>query len=210
MTLRSLRTVAEYLPFHLDDTAQVNETFVRWHRHPTAADKHLVDLWTYCFIYRYFLIKFAPSNRQAPLCFDQLVANAFDDVQEHLSDLRQPERYTGWVGTICKNTFVNYLRTRRGLVPLDTEEPGLVAEEEDANKAHDDTVVKRTLRAAIGSLPAFLSDVARMRLLERRSYETISRHTGKPMATLRTYVNRALGQLRCNPDLKTLREELRD
>ncbi len=210
MTIKSLRTVTDQLPFHLDDTAQVNGAFTRWRRHQRAADQRLVDLWTYCYIYRYFLVKVAASNRRTPLCFDQLVASAFADVQEHLPSIRQPDCYTGWVGTICKHTFVNYLRTRRGTVSLDQDETVALVEEPAATQAHDAAVVHHSICAAIAALPAFLRDITRMRLLEKCSYQTISTKTGKPLATLRTYVNRALSQLRRNERLRTLLEELRD
>ena len=210
MTLPSLRRLAGHLPFHLDDSAEVNTVFQRWLRHEAPADKRLVDLWTYCFIYRYFLIKFAATTGAAPLPFDQLVAEAFADVQQHLHTLRHPERYTGWVGTICKHTFVNYLRTRRSLASFDDVPEPLAEDLPPPTKAHDDAIVHHSLRAAIEALPAFLREITRMRLLENCSYDAISRHTGKPLATLRSYVNRALGQLRQDTRLQLLFQELQD
>jgi DNA-directed RNA polymerase specialized sigma24 family protein len=75
---------------------------------------------------------------------------------------------------------------------------------------HDALIIHQTVCAAIDTLPDFLSEVARMRLLENQSYQAISEATGKPLATLRTYVNRALGQLRENPALQALLEEMCD
>lgn len=209
MTLTSLHQVAEALPFHLDDTAEANRVFQRWHRHHHPADKRLVDLWTYCYIYRYFLIKLASLRRPAPLCLDPLVAGAFADVQQHLEALRQPKRYTGWVATICKHAFVSYLRARRPLASFD-DAPEPLVEEPRPTQAHDDAVVHRALCRAIDSLPAFMREITRMRLLENCSYAAISRHTGKPLPTLRAYVNRALGQLRQNTRLQLIYHELQD
>lgn len=210
MTLSSLRRLAGELPFHLDDNAAANVVFRRWHQHRTPADKRLVDLWTYCFVYRYFLIKLAATSRPAPLCFDALVAEAFADVQQHLHGLRHPERYTGWVGTICRHTFVNYLRTRHPMVSFEDEAPEPLVEDTSPTQAHDDAIVNGSLCAAIDGLPAFLREITRMRLLENCSYDAISRHTGKPLATLRTYVHRALGQLRRDARLQLIHAELQD
>ena len=66
------------------------------------------------------------------------------------------------------------------------------------------------IAAAIEALPAFLRDVTRLRLLEHHSYERISTVTGKTPATLRAYLNKALGLLRRNETLCTLLQEMRD
>ena len=79
MTFSILHEVTDLLPFHLDDTEQVNQAFARWRKSKTAGDKRLVDTWTYCYIYRYFLVKLASSTSTKTLTLDRLVANAFDD-----------------------------------------------------------------------------------------------------------------------------------
>ena len=206
----SLHAVADQLPFHIDDTAQANAAFLRWHAHERSEDKRVVDLWTYCYIYRYFGFKFAVTDRYVPLCFDELVAETFTDVEQNLHRIRHPERYTAWVGTICKHRFVNYLRTRSRTVSLEEKAPVLAVEPSSKRTRHDAAVVLQSARAAIAALPTFLRDVARMRLLEHRSYDAISRQTGQPLPTLRAYVHRALGQLRQDARLLTVFEELQD
>ncbi|HMB92629.1 MAG TPA: sigma-70 family RNA polymerase sigma factor [Rhodothermales bacterium] len=208
----AFHTVADQLPFHIDDTPQVNAAFLRWHQHQTPGDKRIVDLWTYCYIYRYFTMKFAPSDQDTPLCFDRLIAGAFADVQEHIHSIRRPERYTAWVGTLCKNTFINHLRTRRSTLSLDADTATLLVEPPPpaVTGTYDAVLIQQTVCTAIDALPPFLSTVARMRLLENRSYEAISEATGKPLPTLRTYVNRALKQLRKNPALQELLAEICD
>ncbi len=210
MTFSSLHDMTDLLPFHLDDSEQVNQAFVRWRQSQTAGDKHLVDTWTYCYVYRYFLIKLASSASQKPLTLDWLVANAFDDVQGSLRSIRRPECYTHWVSKICRNTFVNHLRTQRSLVSLDLGGPLLVDEDVSATEARDASVIYRSIRAAIETLPDYLREVARMRLLENRSYGAIREETGKSLKTLRSYVNKALTRLRRNPRLLLLLEEMHD
>ena len=207
MTFSSLHDMTDLLPFHLDDSEQVNQAFVRSRQSQTPGDKRLVDTWTYCYVYRYFLIKLASSASPKSLTLDSLVANAFDDVQGSLHSIRRPECYTHWVSMICRNTFVNHLRKQHSLISLDLGGP-LLADEDSATEARDASVIYRSIRAAIEALPDYLREVARMRLLENRSYGAIGEQTGKPLKTLRSYVNKALIRLRRNPRLLLLLEEM--
>ncbi len=210
MTFSSLHDMTDLLPFHLDDSELVNQAFVRWRQSQSAGDKRLVDTWTYCYVYRYFLIKLVSSASQKALTLDWLVANAFDDVQGSLRGIRRPECYTHWVSKICRNTFVNHLRTQRSLVSLDLGGLLLVDEDVSATEARDASVIYRSIRAAIEALPDYLREVARMRLLENCSYGAIREETGKSLKTLRSYVNKALIRLRRNPRLLLLLEEMHD
>ena len=212
MTFAALQPIVDQLPFHIDDTQQANATFARWHEKPSDQDRRLIDLWTYAYVYRYFLIKLVPSRRATSAAFDQLVSSAFTDVQKNLHQVRQPDRFTSWVGTICRNAFINYLRTRRSTISLEDGHPVLTTEADATApmQAHDAGVVYRTVYAAIEALPPFLREVAHLRLLERCSYEAISKITGKPAVHLRVYLNRALTRLRRDPDLRALLHELRD
>jgi len=210
MLHRSLHAVADQLPFHIDDTAQVNAAFLRWHKHASDDDKRVIDLWTYCYVYRYFGVKFMVTDQHVPLCFDELVAASFDDVQRGLHRIRHPERYTAWVGTICKHRFVNYLRTRRRTVSFEEETPLLAVEPSAKNSRHDASAVLQSAQAAITALPTFLRDVARMYLLEQHSYKAISQQTGHPLPRLRAYLHRALGRLRQDTRLLALFNEWQD
>jgi len=210
MTFSMLHDVAGLLPFHMDDTRQVNDLFARWRQSKADKDKRLIDIWTYCYIYRYFLIKMGGGAASALLAFDRLVAAAFADVQSNLHTIRHPGCYAGWISTICRHTFVNHLRTQRSMVSLEDGLFQLTVPGTGGTEGRDAAVLYRSIAGAIDALPDFLRDVARMRLLENRSYQAIQGSTGKPLATLRTYVNKALEHLRQNPTLQALLEEMRD
>lgn len=210
MTHPALRPVAEQLPFHLDDAPKINEVFVRWRRRPSASDKRLIDIWTYCYVYRYFLIKFSVTGEQFPLPVDQLVSSAFADVQEHLHSVCFPDRFTIWVSRICRNSFANYLRTQYTTVPLEEAGPALTVEQRWAVDIHDAAVVGRDIAAAVAALPVFLQKIASMRLLQGCSYKSISAGTGVSRATARAYVYKVLLHLRRNLRLQALLKELRD
>ncbi len=121
-----------------------------------------------------------------------------------------PACYAGWVSTICRNTFVNHLRTQRNTVSLEHGLTAQIIEVPAVSSARDACLLHHSICKAIEALPDFLRDVARMRLLENRSYGAIQEATGKPLPTLRTYVNRALDYLRKNTTLQALLQEIRD
>lgn len=210
MTFTRLHEVTDLLPFHLEETEPVNQAFLRWRQRQTTDDKRLVDTWTYCFIYRYFLVKLASSASSMPLALDRLVANAFDDVQGNLQRIHRPGCYTNWVSTICRNTFVSHLRSQRSTVSLEIGGPLLIDEPPPSTQVRDASIIYRSIRAAIEALPSYLREVARMRLLENCSYGFIREETGQSLQTLRAYVSKALIQLRRNPRLQLLLEEMKD
>ena len=161
MTFSTISEVANLLPFHLDDTEQVNDTFTRWRHNKADADKRLVDIWTYCYVYRYFLVKFTASEAHKYLAFDRLVATAFADVLRNIRRVRQPECYAGWVSTICRNTFVNHLRSQRNTVSIEQDLVVPLVEEPAVSSASDASVLHHSICQAIDALPDFLRDVAR-------------------------------------------------
>ncbi len=55
--LSSLEVLAAGLPFRLDEADRVNEAFASYMLAGLKQQKVVVDLWTYCFVRRYFLIK---------------------------------------------------------------------------------------------------------------------------------------------------------
>lgn len=208
MVPRTLYAVAAKLPFHLDDIARVNDTFVRLQRHPNADDRDAVELWTYCYIYRYFLIKCATARRTSPLPLDELVTRAFSDMQRHRNSVRQPDRYAHWVSKLCRNTYINHLRGRRSYVELREEGTGLRVVDVKIEAGHDESLLHEMVRDAVERLPDYLRDVARMRFLEDRPYSEIQEVTGKPLDVLRSYANKSLNHLRRHTALQTLAAEL--
>ena len=199
-----LRALAVDLPFHLDDIASVNATFVRWRAEGAADDARTVAVWTYCYVQRYFYVKFASHPDAIPV--DQLIDRALRGAFCSQARVRRPERYAQWVSTICKRTFLNYLRIDRIHVALSENLPP--ASGLSAPLHYDTALLRRSLGAAISSLPSFLRDIARMRLIEERSYTEIRELTGKPLPTLRAYTNKALRHLRNNATLQSLYVEM--
>ena len=68
----------------------------------------------------------------------------------------------------------------------------------------DRVLVRRVVARAVEALPPAISEVVRMRLLEKRSYQDIAEATGRSLATTRTYYSKAIARLREDPDLLAL------
>lgn len=191
----SLDALAASLPFHVDDVASINETYARWRRARDPADHHVVQLWTYCFIRRYFLVKFVQETAYGAADLDELIDKTFLKVERSETQVRRPGRYASWVSVVCKNTFRNYIRRRRKSLSIeDGSAPPLVSEVppvyNDVGLAH------QALLRAIERLPPYLRTCARLRFLDGLSYQEISERTEYPLPRIRAYVYKAVKRLR--------------
>ena len=198
--LTDIEKIAARLPFHLDDTDQVNEAFRQWRLHGEAQDRYVIDLWTYCFVRRYFIVKFASGAfRGDGASVDILIEQAYERVQTRQGEVADARRYASWVSVICKNTFLNFLRRQPVFTSIDQEE-GPVLQSDRQPATYDMGIVIEGLRQAIERLPDYLKDVARLYLLETCSYQEIEKRTGKPIATVRTYLQRTLVKIRSDTE----------
>lgn len=196
----ALDALATRLPFHIDDTAAANEAFVRWRSSGEDADRRIVQLWTYCFIRRYYTVKFVQDSSYGAADLDELIDKTFQKVEEASAEIKRPGKFTGWVSVICKNNYLNYLRSRKPSLSLDAEGgPQLVAERP---AAYDDVGLARdAVRRALERLPEYLQECARLRFIEGLSYEEISERTGYPLPRIRSYVNKAVARFRSDEQL---------
>lgn len=200
-SFESLDDLASRLPFHIDDVTSVNQVYARWRVRGRESDHQVVQLWTYCFIRRYFLVKFIRDFETRASDFDELVDKAFMKAEASDRLVNDPTRYASWVSVVCKNTFRNYLRDRRRPVSLEDEDvPTLVAEIPrayvDAGLAH------QALLKAIERLPVYLQECVRLRYIDGLGYGEIAERTGHPPASIRAYIYKAVQRLRSDDDLR--------
>jgi RNA polymerase sigma factor (sigma-70 family) len=205
-TMRALDEVAAYLPFHVDDLGAANAVYQRWRETGSPDDLELVELWTYCYTRRYFVVKFLRDSAYSSTHLDLLVGKTFSRVRDNLDGVKQPERFASWVSVICKNTFINFLRRYREHAPLD--ESRTAAPRRPEHSEHDRLAARRAVERAIERLPPSLQKVARLRFLEDRPYDYIVEATGRPAASVRSYVNKAAVRLREDPALRALLQEI--
>jgi RNA polymerase sigma factor (sigma-70 family) len=191
---RSLDAVAAHLPFTLSETEKANETFQRWLQHGNDEDLVAVELWTYCYVCRYFLVRFVRRPDCATPDMELLVEKVSLAIHQRRHELRDGMRYANWVSVVCKHAFLNYRRSRRRILNIDAlriEYPDL----QDDGLA-DAAQAFREVAAAIERLPPYLQEITRLRFFEGLDYEEIREATGRSPAVIRAYISRAIMLLR--------------
>ncbi|TDI70186.1 MAG: sigma-70 family RNA polymerase sigma factor [Bacteroidetes bacterium] len=203
--LKSLDALASQLPFHLDDTSEVNEVYCSYQERPHPSTSYLVDLWTYCYIRRYYLIKFIGSSGFRSSDLDQVVEKTYQKVERSRSQLERNDRYAQWVSVICKNTYVNFVTRRKYVTTLETDS-NVTIELDEMGTSEDAGALFLALSRAIEKLPVFLRSIARLRFVEDLSYDEISRLTGKSIPTVRSYVHKVCYRFRSDSGLVAFRD----
>lgn len=203
--LNSIDVVAGVLPFRLDDYERVNHAFAESSERGSDESKRLVDVWTYCYVSRYFAVQFLRSGQPALSDLDKLIDRAFLKIRVGSPRLRSPGKYTSWVSTVCRNTYLNYIRSYR-LEWL--EDPENVVAEAKLSEGYDLGLLADTLSRVIDDLPPFLKEAARLRFFSGLSYREISERTGQPVPTLRAYANKSLKLIRRHPQLQRILKEM--
>ncbi|MDX1418854.1 MAG: sigma-70 family RNA polymerase sigma factor [Rubricoccaceae bacterium] len=206
--LDRLGTLARRLPFPLEDFDAVNRTFCRWAARREDADLELLEVWLYCYVQRFVVVRLLHLGPLGAGETDRIIGQIYDRARE-FDKVAEPERFTHWLSVVCKNTYLNALRRRYQPAALDEDalldnpvdaEPGLY----EMDRAH----LRHALAEAFRALPQSLRDVARMRLLEQRPYDEIAEATGHPLPTVRTYAAKAVRRLREDPNLRATGEAL--
>jgi RNA polymerase sigma factor (sigma-70 family) len=201
-----LRTVIDRLPFPVDDTRAANDAFRRWTQDNAQAAKRVVDLWTYCYVCRYFLSKSARGTFQNASDADELTTRAYQKVQKHRDSVRDPSRYANWVSVVCKNTLLNYARRNRFSESIE-KESGPTLRAKAKRPTANIGFVREAFAEAIERLPEYLQEPARLYFLEHQEFEEISEALDKPVATVRTYKHKAMKKLRTDDRLREYVEQ---
>ncbi len=198
--LRTLDSLASRLPFHLDESNRINEAYSRYVASGRRKDRLLVDIWTYCYIRRYYLIKFLKDGSFRSAELDQVVERTYRKVDRFRAQLDRDDRYAQWVSVVCRNTYMNFVSRRRYVVDLESvDHPTERLPDPDADV--DAGAIHLALLNAIAGLPEFLQTTARLRFVENLTYEEISRLTGKRVPTVRSYIHKICTRLRRDGEL---------
>ena len=194
-SFESLDELVAALPFHLDDIPAINATYLRWYASRDAHEREVIQLWTYCFIRRYFLVKFVQETSWSAADMDAIIETAFRKTEEREGQIREPSRYANWISVVCKNTFRNYLRSKRHLIPI--EHAPLLSLVAETPVAYNETGQREeALACAIDRLPPHLHACVQLRFLSGLSYREIAQRTGRPLPTIRAYIYKAAKRLR--------------
>jgi RNA polymerase sigma factor (sigma-70 family) len=208
--LSSLEVLASSLPFRLDEADRVNEAFALYMTQGLQPHKVLIDLWTYCFVRRYYLVKFLKESAFRSSELDLLVEKTYQKVERNRGAIESYDRYAQWVSVVCRNTFINFVTRRRNVTGLEhmTSHPRTLDLSFDVET--DAAALHVALQRAIAELPEFLRPAARMKFIENLSYEEISRIIGKRVPTVRAYIHKACARFRKNRPLQAWAERVFD
>ena len=215
LDLHSLDELALRLPFGLDACADVNMAYSAHVRSPTRESAKLVDLWTYCFIRRYYLMKFIRESGFQSCELESVVEQTYRKVERGRRSLKRYDRYAQWVSVVCKNNYINFVTRRSHVIAIDSTlmeghvhggPPDGLDEGDWVDPSVDAGMLYVALTRAIERLPGFLRHAARMRFVEQLSYDEISRLTGHSVATVRAYIHKICTRFRKDPGLKEFRD----
>ncbi len=102
---------------------------------------------------------------------EDIAQQTFVKACEKLADLRKPERFSGWLTRICRNTAHQAVRDRKRL-SIKTAEPAACASDTLAEREERRQIVK----AAVDCLPAMYREIVVLHYYHHQSYEQL-RHT---------------------------------
>lgn len=191
-----IERISRRLPFAVEETDKVNALYLDNHELDDPAASEVVDLWTYCYVRKYFQLKYARDFDGSVADYEKLMADTFRKITVGMQNLGPSPRYASWVSVICKNTYLNFLRSKKKYLSVDRQHVPLEAREPNVADTLDARLLFNALQQAISRLPAFLRTVAVLRIIEEKDYETIAEETGKEIPTIRSYVNKAVTRLR--------------
>lgn len=194
---KAIDTSDNPISFGIERPNRVNEAFIQYRVADDAAALRQVDQWTHAFVVQYFAVRCARDRRLGEVACDELIGRALERIVRLRSTVRRPERYVGWVHTLCRNLLIDAARRRR-IVPVALPVGGVSEPVTEASHSFSDSGegAHRAVQSAIGRLPAYLRMVAQLRLIEGLSYMEVAEVTGKNVSTLRVYVQRAVRILR--------------
>ena len=199
--LRRLDSVARHLPFGVLDFDAANDAFARWRASGEREHQRDVDLWAYCYVQRYFTIRFA-RERGTPSEVETCISLALQRIRKGYGKVTDPLRFASYASVACKNTLRNHRRDRRTEPPL--PEQLAAREAEDLTADLDLELIRHHVRVALRAVPRAPREVAALRFLEGAEYDEIADRLGLELPTVRTYASRAAALLREDDRLRAL------
>ena len=162
--------------------------------HAADKDQEVLELWTYCYIHRYFTWKFIQSTGHSVADYEELITETFMKVADNRNRLKLDARYASWVSVICKRTFLNFTRVRGEFIYLDPKKQDLLVAEAQPRR-RDRAVLRLQIAEAVERLPDYLKEAARLRFVRQMEYIEMADLTGRSAAILRAYCHKAVQKL---------------
>lgn len=126
---------------------------------------------------------------------EDAVQDAFIRAYEQLGRCREPDNFVGWFFLILRNRCLAEQRSRKTIVPLESE-LGRQPASDRADRRAEAEDERRALNDAIAALTPEQREVFVLRHIEGWSYESIAQHTGVSVAALKMRMHRGYDRLR--------------
>lgn len=201
---QSIQQVAKHLPFAPDDFKAANALFVRWKVHAQPADKRLVDIWTYCYIRRYFTAKFVRYTFLPATDLDAVISKADGYVRNQINAVKDAEKFAAWLSVVCKNVFIRYFEQHKSRTYASIDQVPEAYFSEPPAYASELEILQKMVEASISKLAPALQEIARLRILQHKEYGEIAEIIGKDVSTIRTYFHKITTALRKDETLLAL------
>jgi DNA-directed RNA polymerase specialized sigma24 family protein len=154
-----------------------------------------LDARTYFLVLENVASLFERDRAAQPPDIDTVIDIALRRAEAGRASVVSHDRYEAWVSVVCRNAYLNFIRSRRDHRPI-TDFDVIHDPRPSFDAAYDEYVVRKAILAAIGRLPRFLREVARLRFVDHCSHSAISRRTGRALPITRAYANKAAKRLR--------------
>lgn len=141
----------------------------------------------------------AISKIEEPTEAEDVVQESFIQAYIHLSQLRKPDCFAGWLTKIVCQKCIDSIRKKpkvkqvsiAGIPELPTEEPFLAFTNPGLTQQQ-----KRFIRTAVARLPEKFRKVIIMRFIGGFKTQEVARQLGKRPATVRVWLHRSYGTLK--------------
>ena len=137
-----------------------------------------------------FLRTLVPDENDA----EDLAQNVFVKLWVGRSSLKGVKVFGAWLYRVCRNTAIDYSRTRKTMVPFAPEEPGLSTESLDENYFARERQYQYD--KLIAAMPAKRREVFLLSREEGLSHAEISKKLGISVKTVENHINMVLRELR--------------
>ncbi len=192
---------ANHLPFAISDYEKANAVFVRWRASGDPTDKRIVDIWSYCYIQRYFLTQFR-RERGTPSEKARCVSRAIGRLENALPSIQDPDKFASYVSVLCKNLLRNHRRDRRDTSEVDDR----IACADPISKPsdHDSALIRYVFAQVLKEVSPSLRAVGTLRFLNYMEYAEIAEETGIALPTVHTYAHRVMVRMRGDDRVRAL------
>ncbi len=161
----------------------------------SMAFEHLFGRYRHA-IKKFYMLRTGGNQQDA----DDLLQETFIKVYLNLGRYDASYTFGQWIYAIARNTFVDYVRKRRGDVPMvDIPPAGAAGMPAAAGPTPEESFIRSQQQAQLdhhlGRMTPRYRRLIELRFFREYSYEEISAELGLPMGTVKTQIHRAREQL---------------